>query len=244
AAVFGHTRQHLVLLLAGARSLDDQGDAHGFQHGGDIGGGVLRGTVAAILVSAHQVDEEQVGAELLHGQAGGLRGTAQHAFPYLADRLHPANRVHVGNLQRQKGAMRERGFEGVQRQPVAAAHGERPAAARSQRHLAKRAGPFLRFQFQTHAWGSFGLATKKPKQSLPTPGGTPVAALTAQPSRDREGALLSCPYTISAISSAGCCTAAKYSMSGSSSVHTVSSAIFSKKPGLPSSSQRSRSLSP
>ena len=35
------------------------------------------------------------------------------------------------------------------------------------------------------------------------------------------------PYTISPISSAGCSTAAKYSMSGSSSVHTVSSAIFS-----------------
>src|ERR1039458_3960613 len=147
-------KQHLVLLLAGARSLDDQGDAHGFQHGGDIGGGLLRGTVAAILVSAHQVDEEQVGAELLHGQPGGLRGTAQHAFPYLADRLHPANRVPVGNLPRPPWAMRERGCEGVQRQAVAAAHGERPAAARSQRHFAEGAGPFLRFQFQTHAWGS------------------------------------------------------------------------------------------
>ena len=34
-------------------------------------------------------------------------------------------------------------------------------------------------------------------------------------------------YTISAISSAGCSTAVRYSISGSNSVHTVSSAIFS-----------------
>src|SRR5450759_4413505 len=112
--------------------------------------------------------------------------------------------------------MREGGFEGVQRQTVAAAHGDRPGAARAQRHCAKRAGPFLRFQFQTHAWDSLGL-----NRSLT------VAALTAHPSRDREGAVLSSPYTISPISSAGYSTAARYSMSGSSSEHTVSSAIFS-----------------
>src|ERR1039458_7596899 len=58
--------------------------------------------------------------------------------------------------------MREGGFEGVQRQTVAAAHGERPSAARSKRHRAKGAGPFLRLQFEAHAWGSCGLAQPLP----------------------------------------------------------------------------------
>src|ERR1039458_9118034 len=50
--------------------------------------------------------------------------------------------------------MRKCGFEGVERQTVAAAHGDRTPAAGSQCHRTKGAGPFFWFQFQAHAWDS------------------------------------------------------------------------------------------